>query len=649
MYEKQFYLKSRPFVTAPYAPHYYPARSMHQALGQLKMCLERASGVGLVIGQPGIGKSMLLVMLTELLEGQFKIVPLACSRLEQRAELLQSILFELGEPYRDMSEGELRLSLIDYLRQGSRNLNGIVLLVDDAHTLSSELLEELHSMTSIVRDGLPRCRMVLSGNASLEEKMTDPRLESLNQCIAARCALTAFSRDETSDYVRAQMNRAGAGARQFFTADALIRVHQLTDGVPRLINVVCDHALLLCASLGSTKVETRLVEQAWSDVQRLPMGLSLESTQSADFNSEQDSWTTVEFGELADDVTATPAALKNVEEIETNTSTANIALDANREDLNLAVDDQDAEIERQRKRQGYYWTLTGDYYHSFNEESAASEIERLTREQEELVSQVESLAKFAEGGQHDSEDATPELAAEAPSIPAPRFVQNPFDEDFESEEPVLDTTIRYSLRHNRSATELTMLQLSTAECWTEEPFSLTESGVTPTAVQRRESEWSLSDHSSTLLQDMSADAIPLNSDSDEQTWNPAIPENGQNPIWFSAGPMATQTLPATDNQPEEHEPEPTARETIRLPIERSLADADLQNSAKTNFDSPVDDRDMLIVSRVNQYPSGEPDEPETPNNEVKPSTGKAIRLDYRELFERLRNGGDDSNASASPQ
>ena len=136
---------------------------------------------------------------------------LSSGRLSTRRALLQAILFELGQPYRGMDEGELRLALVDYLTAGEDCPQGMVLLVDEAHTLPLRLLEEIRMITNLVRDGQPAVRLVLAGGCVLEERFASPKLESFSQRIVARCYLESFNRTETQQYIRAQIDAAGGG------------------------------------------------------------------------------------------------------------------------------------------------------------------------------------------------------------------------------------------------------------------------------------------------------------------------------------------------------------------------------------------------------------------------------------------------------
>lgn len=298
MYESFFQFHDRPFAAAPRVDRYFPAASIEHARQTLARAVQRAEGPGLLIGPAGTGKSLLCQLLAEEFRDSFRVAMLACARLCTRRALLQNLLFELGLPYRDMEEGELRLTLIDHLEPSERCPHGMLLVVDEAHVLPLRLLDEIRMITNLVRDGEPRVRLVLAGGALLEERFANPKLESFNQRIAARCYLESLSRDETIAYVAAQINAVGGDPEQVFTDDALRAVHQATDGIPRLINQVCDQALML-ASLGRRRqLDAAGVEEAWADLQQLPAPWQPGAQASS---GDAASAGVVEFGQLDDE------------------------------------------------------------------------------------------------------------------------------------------------------------------------------------------------------------------------------------------------------------------------------------------------------------------------------------------------------------
>jgi type II secretory pathway predicted ATPase ExeA len=260
----------RVFPSYPQVARYFPGSSIEDARHRLGRAIERGNGPGLVVGGPGTGKSLLLQVLASQFHEQFDVVLPACARLCTRRALLQSILFELGLPYRSRDEGELRLSLLDHLLSKEECPSGLLLLVDEAHTLPPQLLDELRVLTNLVRGARPRVRLILAGSSSLEESFTDPELESFSQRLTARCYLGAFNREETIQFIRAQLAASRVSPDDVFTADACSAVFEATDGVPRLINQLCDRALVDANAAGRSKIDRQVIQATWADIQQLP-------------------------------------------------------------------------------------------------------------------------------------------------------------------------------------------------------------------------------------------------------------------------------------------------------------------------------------------------------------------------------------------
>ena len=299
MYESFFELSARPFAATPLAKRYFAAGAAETARQTLARCIERAEGVGLLIGPAGSGKSLLCHVLAEQFRGSLALALLASGHVCTRRALLQAILFELGLPYRGMDEGDLRLSLIDQLSPrstgpDSRAAAGLLLIVDEAHTLPLRLMEELRLITNVVRNGQSRVRLVLAGSPLLEERFASPKLESFNQRVTARCYLEPLDRQQTVDFVRHQIKLVGGDPERIFDTDALQAVYQASDGIPRLVNQVCDHALLLAYAGGAAQLTAAGIEEAWSDLQQLPTPASA----AAGAPAREERSGLIEFGSL---------------------------------------------------------------------------------------------------------------------------------------------------------------------------------------------------------------------------------------------------------------------------------------------------------------------------------------------------------------
>ncbi len=270
MYESFFGFASAPFGAVPQAEFFVPTEPASQARETLARCIDRAEGAGVLIGPPGTGKSLVCQLLAQQFAEDFQIVVLNCGRLSSRKALLQAILYGLSLPFRGMDEGELRLALVDHLSVGLDEKKAVLLLVDEAHILPLRLLEEIRLITNLVRDGNPRLRVVLTGTAALEERFASAALELFSQRLAARCYLASLSLEETEQYVRGRVSAAQADPEALFTPEAYTSIYQATDGIPRLVNQLCDHALILAYTTGKKQLDPAIIEEAWADLQQLP-------------------------------------------------------------------------------------------------------------------------------------------------------------------------------------------------------------------------------------------------------------------------------------------------------------------------------------------------------------------------------------------
>lgn len=292
--ESKFYFAASPFPATPQAESYCGIGSVEETRRRIKRSIERADGPSIVIGGPGLGKSLLCHLIASDYRSLYKVALLAEGQIDTSRELLQAIMFQLDLPYRDLEEGELRLALIDFLRPRENSGDqGTLLIVDEAQSLSSELLEEIRMISSIVRDGKPRVRTLLAGGSRLDENLSDPRLASFSQRIAARCYLHALSATETADYIRQQLQRVGAEPQDLISDAALSSVHSACDGIPRLINQLMNHVLFFAEQHAASIITPEIVQDAWADLQQLPM-----PTRSAPKTAAS---SVVDFGPLEDE------------------------------------------------------------------------------------------------------------------------------------------------------------------------------------------------------------------------------------------------------------------------------------------------------------------------------------------------------------
>jgi len=304
MYEDFFGFSTRPFRSVP-SEHFFETPSNVEALETVVRCIQRDCGMASVIAPAGLGKSTLAVRLIEELDNQFEVIRLNSGHCGSRRALLQAISYELNLPHRGLDEGELRIQLAEYVeRLDQRRVLGIVVLADEADLFPIRLLEELRLLTNFTHGDRARVSVVLLGNVSLEDRLASPHLASFNQRIGARAYLQPLAGEEVTNYIAAQLAQVGA-KRAIFDDSAVEAIAQRSQGIPRLINQVCDHALLL-GSLGEVAtIDAEGIEEAWADLQRLPMPKKQIRTDAAHRSDDL-----IEFGSLDDDAADFPSVVK---------------------------------------------------------------------------------------------------------------------------------------------------------------------------------------------------------------------------------------------------------------------------------------------------------------------------------------------------
>ncbi|MEQ8848201.1 AAA family ATPase [Botrimarina sp.] len=296
----------RIFPTHPRVDRYFASAAAEAARRRLVQCLVRGDGPALLIGAPGVGKSMLIEALCSELGASLRVVRLAGAQLCTRRALLQAILHGLGRPYQQREEGELRLSLSDALLSTDGESRAVALLVDEAQSLPVRLLEELRLLTNVAQNGLPRLRLVLAGSHALDEAFTAPELEAFNQRLVARCYLEPLTRDETAAYLRAHLAAAGGDPDQLLADDAYQAMWQATDGLPRLINQVGERAMVLSVEQGRPRLDAASIGAAWSDLHQLaapwqsPASTRFAAAATPEAHGSHDD-SSVEFGLLDDE------------------------------------------------------------------------------------------------------------------------------------------------------------------------------------------------------------------------------------------------------------------------------------------------------------------------------------------------------------
>jgi type II secretory pathway predicted ATPase ExeA len=257
-----FGLRHRPFPATPDTSCYYPATGHEQALARLQRGLEDGEGVLVLTGAPGTGKTLLCHCLLERLGPDTASVFLTNSHVRDRAGLLQALLYDLSLPYEGRSEQEMRLALTEHLLRTFAEGRATVLLIDEAHHLHPDLLEELRLLGNLEGRAGKAVQVILVGQPDLLNTLRRPELASLGQRVAVRVVLAPLDLQESADYLLHHLRVAGGRPEEILTAEALEALARAAGGVPRLLNQAAHEALRLAREAEAEQVDVEAVLEA---------------------------------------------------------------------------------------------------------------------------------------------------------------------------------------------------------------------------------------------------------------------------------------------------------------------------------------------------------------------------------------------------
>jgi general secretion pathway protein A len=275
MYLTFFGFREKPFNLTPDPKFLYLNASYREALAALRYGINERKGFVSLIGEAGTGKTTLLRRLLAELGSDIRSV-LILNPAVDFDELLVFILTDLGHspapgtPKLQLLQA-LNAELLDTLARGGN----VVVLIDEAQDLSIPVLEELRLLSNLETAKEKILQFVLAGQPELDGMLARPELRQLRQRIAVPARLRPLGKGEVAAYVAARISAAGGDARGIFAPSALRQLYQFSRGVPRLVNVACDSALVTAYAAGTRLVDGKLMREAIRDLRRGPYRVSV--------------------------------------------------------------------------------------------------------------------------------------------------------------------------------------------------------------------------------------------------------------------------------------------------------------------------------------------------------------------------------------
>jgi len=266
MYNAFFGLTENPFNLSPDPAFLYRSPQHEEALANLTYGVESRKGFIVLTGEVGTGKTTLLECLRDHLQEQGILFAFLFNSRLTVDQFYELVAHDLSLPCPGDSKPKVLLALQQLLLVRTARDATTALIVDEAHDLDWDLLEEIRMLGNLENRSGKLLQIVLAGQPELDRKLDAPNLRQLKQRVVLRCALRSLDEAQTAEYIRARLARAGLEEQTVFSGALLSAIHRRTQGIPRLINVVCDNLLLTAFAMEMRTATLDMLDEVTADM-----------------------------------------------------------------------------------------------------------------------------------------------------------------------------------------------------------------------------------------------------------------------------------------------------------------------------------------------------------------------------------------------
>jgi general secretion pathway protein A len=255
MYNAFFGFSESPFSLSPDPAFFYRSEQHEEALANLVYGVQARKGFIVLSGEVGTGKTTMLECLRDYLEAQYIEFAFLFNSRISADQFFEMIAYDLDLPCARTSKTEVLFALNQLLVEQAQDGRTVVLIVDEAHNLEWDVLEEIRLLGNLENRNGKLLQIILAGQPELDRKLDAPNLRQLKQRIVLRCNLQPFTLRDAMEYMESRLEIAGMPKQEIFSEEMMAEIHLRSQGIPRLINAICDN-LLLTAFAEESKIAT---------------------------------------------------------------------------------------------------------------------------------------------------------------------------------------------------------------------------------------------------------------------------------------------------------------------------------------------------------------------------------------------------------
>jgi general secretion pathway protein A len=261
MYKSYFGLKENPFNVNPDPRFLFLTKEIEEALTGLMYGIQTRKGFITLTGEVGTGKTTLINRLLDWLHHRRARTAFLFNSRMNTSQLIDFILAEFDIHCESKSKSQQLMKLNHWLLDRYRNGETVVLIIDEAQNLTYPVMEEVRLLTNLETSTEKLLQIVLSGQPELEEKLRLPQLRQLRQRIMLRCKTCPLSKEQTHEYITDRLKTAGASGEPIFSSRAMDTVHLYSMGIPRVVNLLCEHSLVNSFVDQQRPIQPKVVEE----------------------------------------------------------------------------------------------------------------------------------------------------------------------------------------------------------------------------------------------------------------------------------------------------------------------------------------------------------------------------------------------------